>query len=132
MDVMETPTSSTALSISSYQTFQTTYKKYILRVWKIWYLRLYMILDLWKEIGKPYLGAWGFQMGSCADGLEISQFTYFQQRQNDLNPFHEITYGIERLAMVVQQDNIYDLLGVIIFYGEIQHQTEVEQSKYNF
>ncbi len=84
----------------------------------------------------PTLGAWGLGWEVVLDGLEISQFTYFQQAGGiDLNPIPvEITYGIERLAMVVQQkDNIYDLSwSDNISYGEIQHQTEVEQSKYNF
>ncbi len=84
----------------------------------------------------PTLGAWGLGWEVVLDGLEVSQFTYFQQAGGiDLNPISvEITYGIERLAMVVQQkDNIYDLSwSDNISYGEIQHQVEVEQSKYNF
>jgi glycyl-tRNA synthetase alpha chain len=84
----------------------------------------------------PTLGAWGLGWEVVLDGLEITQFTYFQQAGGiDLNPIPvEITYGIERLAMAVQQkDNIYELLwGDNITYGEIQHQFEVEQSKYNF
>ncbi|MFA7573922.1 MAG: glycine--tRNA ligase subunit alpha [Arcobacteraceae bacterium] len=84
----------------------------------------------------PTLGAWGLGWEVVLDGLEITQFTYFQQAGGiDLEPISiEITYGIERLAMVVQQkDNIYDLLwNKDITYREIQHQVEVEQSKYNF
>ena len=84
----------------------------------------------------PTLGAWGLGWEVLLDGLEITQFTYFQQAGGiDLNPIPvEITYGIERLAMSVQKkDNIYELLwGDNITYGEIQHQFEVEQSKYNF
>jgi glycyl-tRNA synthetase alpha chain len=84
----------------------------------------------------PTLGAWGLGWEVVLDGLEITQFTYFQQAGGiDLAPIPiEITYGIERLAMVIQQEeNIYDLLwSDNVTYGEIQHQTEVEQSKYNF
>ncbi|MBN2394906.1 MAG: glycine--tRNA ligase subunit alpha [Candidatus Atribacteria bacterium] len=84
----------------------------------------------------PTLGAWGLGWEVVLDGLEITQFTYFQQAGGiDLNPIPvEITYGIERLAMVVQKiENIYDLRwSKDISYGEIQHQVEVEQSRYNF
>ncbi len=84
----------------------------------------------------PTLGAWGLGWEIVLDGLEITQFTYFQQAGGiDLTPIPvEITYGIERLAMVVQQkDNIYELFwNNNTTYGEIQHQIEVEQSKYNF
>ncbi len=84
----------------------------------------------------PTLGAWGLGWEVVLDGLEITQFTYFQQAGGiDLNPIPiEITYGIERLAMVIQEkENIYDLLwNKDITYGEIQHQVEVEQSRYNF
>ncbi|MDD5497264.1 MAG: glycine--tRNA ligase subunit alpha [Atribacterota bacterium] len=84
----------------------------------------------------PTLGAWGLGWEVVLDGLEITQFTYFQQAGGiDLNPIPiEITYGIERLAMIVQQkDNIYELCwSNNITYGEIQHQIEVEQSRYNF
>ncbi|HOF03865.1 MAG TPA: glycine--tRNA ligase subunit alpha [Atribacterota bacterium] len=84
----------------------------------------------------PTLGAWGLGWELVLDGLEITQFTYFQQAGGiDLNPIPvEITYGLERLAMVIQKkDNIYELLwNKDITYGEIQHQAEVQQSKYNF
>lgn len=84
----------------------------------------------------PTLGAWGLGWEVVLDGLEITQFTYFQQAGGiDLKPISiEITYGIERLAMVVQQkENIYNLdWNNNISYGEIQHQAEVEQSTYNF
>lgn len=84
----------------------------------------------------PTLGAWGLGWEVVLDGLEITQFTYFQQAGGiDLVSIPiEITYGIERLAMVIQQEeNIYDLLwSDNITYGEIQHQAEVEQSEYNF
>jgi len=84
----------------------------------------------------PTLGAWGLGWEVVLDGLEITQFTYFQQAGGiDLSPIPiEITYGIERLAMVVQQkENIYNLnWSKEVTYGEIQHQIEVEQSRYNF
>jgi len=84
----------------------------------------------------PTLGAWGLGWEIVLDGLEISQFTYFQQAGGiDLEPISvEITYGLERLAMVIQQkENIFDLLwNDTITYREIQHQAEVEQSLYNF
>lgn len=84
----------------------------------------------------PTLGAWGLGWELVLDGLEITQFTYFQQAGGiDLSPIPvEITYGLERLAMVIQKkDNIYELLwNKDITYGEIQHQAEVQQSKYNF
>jgi glycyl-tRNA synthetase alpha chain len=84
----------------------------------------------------PTLGAWGLGWEVVLDGLEITQFTYFQQAGGiELCSIPiEITYGIERLAMAVQQrDNIYDLFwSKDITYGEIQHQIEVEQSQYNF
>lgn len=84
----------------------------------------------------PTLGAWGLGWEVVLDGLEITQFTYFQQAGGiDLKPIPvEITYGIERLAMVVQKkDNIYELYwNKEITYGEIQRQNEVQQSKYNF
>jgi glycyl-tRNA synthetase alpha chain len=74
----------------------------------------------------PTLGAWGLGWEVVLDGLEITQFTYFQQAGGiDLNPIPiEITYGIERLAMIAQQkDNIYELYwSNNITYGEIQHQ----------
>jgi glycyl-tRNA synthetase alpha chain len=84
----------------------------------------------------PTLGAWGLGWEVVLNGLEITQFTYFQQAGGvDLNPIPiEITYGIERLAMIIQQkENIYNLLwNDYLTYGEIQHQAEVEQSRYNF
>ena len=84
----------------------------------------------------PTLGAWGLGWEVWLDGLEITQFTYFQQAGGldlDIIPV-EITYGLERLSMVVQDvDNIYDLKwGKNITYRDIRHQAEVEQSKYNF
>jgi glycyl-tRNA synthetase alpha chain len=84
----------------------------------------------------PTLGAWGLGWEIWLDGLEITQFTYFQQAGGldlDIIPV-EITYGLERLALVIQgMDNFYDLKwSGDITYGDVQHQLEVEQSKYNF
>lgn len=84
----------------------------------------------------PTLGAWGLGWEVWLDGLEITQFTYFQQAGGfdlDIIPV-EITYGLERLGMVIQDvDNIFNLKwGKNITYRDIRHQAEVEQSKYNF
>jgi glycyl-tRNA synthetase alpha chain len=84
----------------------------------------------------PTLGAWGLGWEVWLDGLEITQFTYFQQAGGldlDVIPV-EITYGLERLGMVIQDvDNIFDLKwGKNITYRDIRHQAEVEQSRYNF
>jgi len=89
--------------------------------------------DDWES---PTLGAWGLGWEVWLDGMEITQFTYFQQAGGiDLKPVSgEITYGIERIAMYIQGvDNVYDLEWVQgIKYGDIHHQTEVEYSHYNF
>ena len=84
----------------------------------------------------PTLGAWGLGWEVWLDGLEITQFTYFQQAGGfdlDIIPV-EITYGLERLALVIQGiDNFFDLKwSGGITYGDVQHQLEVEHSKYNF
>ena len=84
----------------------------------------------------PTLGAWGLGWEIWLNGLEITQFTYFQQAGGldlDIIPV-EITYGLERLGMVIQDvDNVFDLKwGKNITYRDIRHQAEVEQSKYNF
>jgi glycyl-tRNA synthetase alpha chain len=84
----------------------------------------------------PTLGAWGLGWEVWLNGLEITQFTYFQQAGGfdlDIIPV-EITYGLERLGMVIQDvDNVFDLKwGKNITYRDIRHQAEVEQSKYNF
>jgi len=84
----------------------------------------------------PTLGAWGLGWEVWLDGLEITQFTYFQQAGGfdlDIIPA-EITYGLERLALVIQgKDNFFDLKwSGDITYGDVQHQLEVEHSKYNF
>ena len=89
--------------------------------------------DDWES---PTLGAWGLGWEVWLDGMEITQFTYFQQCGGiDLKPIPgEITYGIERIAMYIQGvDNVYDLEWVEgIKYGDVHHQTEVEFSHYNF
>ncbi len=89
--------------------------------------------DDWES---PTLGAWGLGWEVWLDGMEITQFTYFQQVGGiDLKPISaELTYGLERIAMYIQGKNsVYDLAwndGVT--YGEVHHQGEVEWSKYNF
>jgi glycyl-tRNA synthetase alpha chain len=89
--------------------------------------------DDWES---PTLGAWGLGWEVWLDGMEITQFTYFQQAGGiDLKPVSaEITYGCERIAMYLQGvDNVYDLQWVDgVKYGDIHHQNEVEFSTYNF
>lgn len=89
--------------------------------------------DNWES---PTLGAWGIGWQVLLDGLEITQFTYFQQAGGiDLSPISvELTYGLERIAMHLQgKDNVYDLKwSPGVTYGEVRHQEEVEQSKYVF
>ncbi len=89
--------------------------------------------DDWES---PTLGAWGLGWEVWLDGMEITQFTYFQQAGGiDLKPVSgEITYGCERIAMYLQGvDNVYDLEWVKgVKYGDVHHQTEVEFSTYNF
>ncbi len=89
--------------------------------------------DDWES---PTLGAWGLGWEVWLDGMEITQFTYFQQCGGfELKPIPgEITYGIERIAMYLQGvDNVYDLEWIKgIKYGDVHHQTEVEFSHYNF
>lgn len=89
--------------------------------------------DDWES---PTLGAWGLGWEVWLDGMEITQFTYFQQVGGiDLKPVSvEITYGLERIAMYLQGvDNVFGLdWGNGIKYGDIHHQEEVEFSKYNF
>ncbi len=89
--------------------------------------------DDWES---PTLGAWGLGWEVWLDGMEITQFTYFQQVGGiDLNPICvEITYGIERIAMYLQEiDNVYDLeWGHGISYGDVHHRDEVEFSTYQF
>jgi glycyl-tRNA synthetase alpha chain len=89
--------------------------------------------DDWES---PTLGAWGLGWEVWLDGMEITQFTYFQQAGGfDLDPISvEITYGLERIAMYLQGvDNVFELIwNDGITYGEIHHQGEVEWSYYNF
>lgn len=89
--------------------------------------------DNWES---PTLGAWGLGWEVWLDGMEITQFTYFQQVGGiDVKPVSvEITYGIERLAMYIQEvDNVYDLKWNENFtYGDIFKKNEFEQSAYNF
>jgi len=89
--------------------------------------------DDWES---PTLGAWGLGWEVWLDGMEVTQFTYFQQVGGiDLKPVSvELTYGIERIAMYLQEvDNVYDLQwNKDTSYGDIHHETEVQFSKYNF
>lgn len=89
--------------------------------------------DDWES---PTLGAWGLGWEVWLDGMEVSQFTYFQQVGGiDLFPVSvELTYGLERLAMYLQGvESVYDLKwNDHVTYGHIYHQNEVEQSRYNF
>ncbi len=89
--------------------------------------------DDWES---PTLGAWGLGWEVWLDGMEITQFTYFQQVGGlDCKPvLGEITYGLERLAMYLQgKDSIFDLVWTPgVTYGDVYHQNEVEQSRYNF
>jgi glycyl-tRNA synthetase alpha chain len=89
--------------------------------------------DDWES---PTLGAWGIGWEVWLDGMEVTQFTYFQQSGGfDLSPISvELTYGLERLAMYLQEkDNVYDLKWNQFFsYGDVHHMGEVEWSKYNF
>jgi len=89
--------------------------------------------DDWES---PTLGAWGLGWEVWLDGMEITQFTYFQQAGGvDLKPISvELTYGIERIAMYLQGVNsIYDLQWAHgINYGDVHHKGEVENSTYNF
>ena len=89
--------------------------------------------DDWES---PTLGAWGLGWEVWLDGMEITQFTYFQQAGGiDLDPISlEITYGLERITMYLQEvDNVFDIQwNNNIKYGDIHLQTEVQFSKYNF
>jgi glycyl-tRNA synthetase alpha chain len=89
--------------------------------------------DDWES---PTLGAWGLGWEVRLDGMEITQFTYFQEIGGiELNPITvEITYGTERIAMYLQQvDNVFDLAwNDAVTYGDIHHETEVQFSRYNF
>ncbi|QTA89460.1 glycine--tRNA ligase subunit alpha [Desulfonema magnum] len=89
--------------------------------------------DDWES---PTLGASGLGWEIWLDGMEITQFTYFQQAGSiELHPVSvELTYGLERITMYLQGiDNVYDLKwNKDIKYGDVHHQQEVEQSTYNF
>jgi len=93
--------------------------------------------DNWES---PTLGAWGLGWEVWMNGMEISQFTYFQQVGGlDCKPVTgEITYGLERIAMYLQNVNsVYDLVWTkstagTVTYGDIYHQNEVEMSTFNF
>ena len=93
--------------------------------------------DNWES---PTLGAWGLGWEVWLNGMEVTQFTYFQQVGGlECNPIMgEITYGTERLAMYLQGvDSVFDLVwsdkgGRVVTYGDVYHQNEVEQSHYNF
>lgn len=94
--------------------------------------------DDWES---PTLGAWGVGWEVWLDGMEVTQFTYFQQAGGlDCRPVSvEITYGLERLAMYLQGvDSVYDIVWQdhpmwgTVRYGQVHHQGEVEHSTYNF
>ena len=89
--------------------------------------------DDWES---PTLGAWGLGWEVRLDGMEITQFTYFQEVGGiELNPISvELTYGTERIAMYLQGvDNVFDLVWTDgVTYGDIHHEDEVQFSKYNF
>jgi glycyl-tRNA synthetase alpha chain len=100
-----------------------------------------LVEDDWEN---PTLGAWGLGWEVWLNGMEVTQFTYFQQVGGlDCNPVTgEITYGLERLAMYLQdRDNVFDLVWTTweeasversLTYGDVYRQNEVEQSTYNF
>jgi glycyl-tRNA synthetase alpha chain len=94
---------------------------------------LRFVEDNWES---PTLGAWGLGWEVWLDGMEVTQFTYFQQCGGfELDPISvELTYGLERLAMYLQGvDDVFDLTWVDgISYRDVYHRNEVEQSKYNF
>ena len=98
---------------------------------------LRFVEDNWES---PTLGAWGLGWEVWLNGMEVTQFTYFQQAGGlECRPvMGEITYGLERLAMYLQNvDSVYDLVWTVgpqgpVTYGDVFHQNEVEQSTYNF
>jgi len=93
--------------------------------------------DNWES---PTLGAWGMGWEVWLNGMEVSQFTYFQQVGGlDCRPvMGEITYGLERLGMYIQgKESLFDIVWTegpsgTVTYGDVFHQNEVEQSTYNF
>jgi glycyl-tRNA synthetase alpha chain len=98
---------------------------------------LRLVEDNWES---PTLGAWGLGWEVWLNGMEVTQFTYFQQAGGlDCRPvMGEITYGLERLGMYLQGvESVYDLVWSDgpqgrVTYGDVYHQNEVEQSKFNF
>jgi glycyl-tRNA synthetase alpha chain len=96
-----------------------------------------LVEDNWES---PTLGAWGLGWEIWLNGMEISQFTYFQQVGGlECRPVSgEITYGLERVAMYLQDvESMFDIVWTDgprgrVTYGDVFHQNEVEQSKYNF
>ncbi|TCV92440.1 glycyl-tRNA synthetase alpha chain [Luteibacter rhizovicinus] len=98
---------------------------------------LRFVEDNWES---PTLGAWGLGWEVWLNGMEVTQFTYFQQAGGlECRPVTgEITYGLERLVMYLQNvDSIYDIVWTnaphgVVTYGDVFHQNEVEQSTYNF
>ncbi|RZL70330.1 MAG: glycine--tRNA ligase subunit alpha [Sphingomonas sp.] len=96
--------------------------------------RYRFVEDDWES---PTLGAWGLGWEVWCDGMEVTQFTYFQQMGGfDMKPVAgELTYGLERLAMYIQdKDSVYDLAfnDAGVTYGEVFHENEVEMSTWNF
>ncbi len=93
--------------------------------------------DNWES---PTLGAWGLGWEVWLNGMEVTQFTYFQQAGGlDCRPVTgELTYGLERIAMYLQGvESVYDLVWIDgplgrVSYGDVYHQNEVEMSRYNF
>jgi glycyl-tRNA synthetase alpha chain len=89
--------------------------------------------DDWES---PTLGAWGLGWEVRLNGMEITQFTYFQEVGGiELSPVSvELTYGLERLAMYLQGvDSVFDLRwNATVTYGDVHHQTEIQFSKHNF
>ena len=98
---------------------------------------LRLVEDNWES---PTLGAWGLGWEVWLNGMEVTQFTYFQQAGGlECKPvLGEITYGLERLCMYLQNcDNVYDLIWTVgpqgaVTYGDVFKQNEVEQSAYSF
>jgi glycyl-tRNA synthetase alpha chain len=98
---------------------------------------LRLVEDNWES---PTLGAWGLGWEVWLNGMEVTQFTYFQQAGGlECKPvLGEITYGLERLCMYLQNvDDVFDIVWTrgpqgIVTYRDVYHQNEVEQSKYNF
>ena len=99
---------------------------------------LRLVEDNWES---PTLGAWGLGWEVWLNGMEVTQFTYFQQAGGlECRPvLGEITYGLERLCMYLQNvDNVFDIVwtygpdGTPVTYRDVYHQNEVEQSAYNF